>query len=197
MNGSLSALTCAVRTTLLVAVAAVLAGCVTVHLASSYDDQIDTGLSTIYVETSTFVGKMIAAHGTTDGTYDKNQEFYATEEGKLDALIARASGEQALGGCPSVMIVKKAISLGAPQSAQVQSALAQLPEGDCDVALLKLTRSAYGDMETFHKAQGPAGIPESARSILLDGGVGSLLRAGIAVEAAKKAAQAGQSAGSK
>src|SRR5206468_12613554 len=117
-----------------------------------------------------FVGRMIAVHGKPEGAYEPNREFYATQEGKLDTLIARASGQQAIGGCPSIAVVEKAVSLGAPQSAEVAAAVRQLPSGACDVALLKLTRDAYGDFEAFHKAQGERGIPESARPIILDGG---------------------------
>jgi len=74
-----------------------LAGC-SVHLVSDYDEQIDSGLSQLNTDLAVFVTKMINAAGTPAGTYNykkddayPNREFYATQEGKLDTLIARAA----------------------------------------------------------------------------------------------------------
>jgi len=164
----------------------VLAGCASVRLVPAYDDQIDTGLTSLYADTSVFVDRMIAARGTAAGSYDQNIGFYDGVDGRLEALIARAEAHRVLKDCPSTKLVGRALA-AVRLPADVRGQIGTLPADDCQVVLLRLTKSGFSDMRQFHQAQGAQGIPPSARGPLLDGGVGALLRAGITVEIAKRA----------
>lgn len=170
-----------------------LAAC-TVRLVSDYDDQIDSGLTQANTDITAFVNKMADAAGTPDGTYSKNKDFYTTEKAKLSTIRVRAEAHRALNICPTTAVIKYAITTNMPQQPPsgpgpgmtAQEVLAKLPQDDCEVVLISLIQDAFGDLETFHMAQGPKGIPPSARDPILVGGVGSLIHSAIQVEIAKK-----------
>jgi hypothetical protein len=168
-----------------------------VTLTAPYDAQIDSMLSDLNTDTTAFVTRMTSLAGTPAGSYDQNKDFYITEEAKIDTLIVRAQVHKALNTCPSTGAVQAAVQFVSPQVqanagsplASIGSYIQQLPADDCEVVLFTLLKRGYGDLETFHQAQGPKGIPPSARDPILVGGVGALIRAGMAVEAAKKASE--------
>jgi hypothetical protein len=174
-------------------IGSMVAGC-TVKLVSDYDDQIDSGLSQLNTDITAFVNKMIDAAGTPAGTWASNKDFYIEEDAKLDTMIARAEAHKALNSCPSTQAVAAAIGKTVPQSA-VAKYVDQIPQDDCMVTLLKLIEQGVGDVETFHKAQGNAGIPAAAHDPLLVGGVGSLIRSAMTVELALKSGQSIQAGG--
>lgn len=171
-------------------------GC-TIHLVSNYDDQIDSGLSSLNTDMTAFVNKMIDAAGTPAGQYDANRDFYTNEDAKIATLIVRAEAHKALNSCPTASVVAAAVKAAFPPPATTASAgpipmpdvstvLAQVRNDDCSVVLLGLVRQGLGQMEAFHKAQQAKGIPAAAHDPLLVGGLGSLIRAAIIVETAKK-----------
>lgn len=170
----------------LLCVALALAGCATIKLVPAYDEQIDSGLTSLYADTSMFVDKMIAASATPAGTYEQNIAFYDGVDGRLEALIVRAEAHRVLKDCPASKVVNRAFEL-TNLPADVRGKLGNLPSDDCQVVLLRLTKGAFGDMRTVHKAQGANGIPAWMRGQFMDGGPGALLRAGITVEIAKRA----------
>jgi hypothetical protein len=168
-----------------------------VHVVSDYDEQIDTGLSTLNTDVTAFVNRMIDAAGTPAGEYDVNKDFYADEDAKLDTLIARAQAHKVLNRCPTSDVMAAAVrsAFPAPSSQpgtfplplpDAAAVLAQVRSDDCSVVLLQLVRQALGQMKTFHSAQGAKGIPAEAHDPLLVGGIGSLIHAAITVELAKK-----------
>lgn len=166
--------------------ALLVSGCTTVTLVPAYDEQIDTGLTSLYADTSVFVDRMIALRGKPEGTHDQNVAFYEGVQGRVEALIVRAEAHRVLRNCPSSKVVNAALAAVAIP-AEVRSEIGTLPEDDCQVVLMRLIKGGFTDMQTFHREQGALGIPPSARGPLLDGGVGALLRAGITVEIAKRA----------
>ena len=170
-------------------------GCA-VHLVSDYDAQTDSDLSQLNTDLTAFVNKMIGAAGTPQGTYAANRDFYLTQEAKVDTLIVRAQAYKSLNSCPSTQLAAKAVSAAVPSS-DISKYLDQMPKDDCSVVLLQLVKGGYIDLETFHQAQGPKGIPATAKDPILVGGLGALLRAAITVEVARKtAASAGGNNGS-
>lgn len=168
--------------------AALLAGCASVTLVSSYDDQIDSGLTEILAETTTFVTTMNAEASTPAGEYGPNIAFYATEHGKVAALEARAEAHRALDSCPSANAAAR-IAAAAGAQPQVKAAMARLGDHDCEVILLQQLDGAFTDLATLHRSQGPKGLPASVAGPVLEGGIGAIARAGITVEIAKKAAE--------
>ncbi len=166
--------------------ALLLGSCTTITLVPAYDEQIDSGLTSLYADTSVFVDRMIAAHGKPEGTYAQNVGFYDAADGRVEALIVRAEAHRVLNDCPASKVVNAALAAVAIP-ADVRSKIGTLPEDDCQVVLMRLVKEEYADMRKFHDAQGALGIPPSARGPLLDGGVGAVLRAAITVEIAKRA----------
>lgn len=162
------------------------AGCMTVTFVPAYDEQIDSGLTSLYADTSVFVDRMIAVSGTPEGTYDQNVDFYDGVNGRVEALIVRAEAHRVLNDCPASKVVNAALA-AAPIPAEVRGRIGTLAQDDCQVVLMRLIKGGFADMQNFHRAQEARGIPPSARGPLLDGGVGALLRAGITVEIAKRA----------
>ena len=181
---------------LCVGVAALLLTACTVKLVSDYDDQIDSGLTQLNTDVTAFVNKMIQAANTPAGTWANNKDFYTTQEAKVDTLIVRAEAHKALNSCPSTGVVAAAVKAAAPTS-EATKYIDKIPQDDCSVVLLKLVKQGVVDLETFHKAQGSAGIPAAAHDPLLVGGVGSLIHSAITVEIAKKSGQTVSSTGGK
>lgn len=165
------------------------------QLAPAYDDQTDSGLSQINTDVTAFVNKMIDEAGTPRGTWSSNKEFYSTEEAKVDTLIVRAEAHKALNSCPSTAAITDALRVTVPKVTDAQRYISQLPQNDCLVVLLTLLKQAMVDLETFHKAQGDKGIPESAHDPILVGGLGSLIHSAITVEVALKSGQSITAAG--
>ena len=164
----------------------VLGSCAPIQLVPAYDEQIDTGLTELYADTSGFVDKMISLHGTAEGDYAHNKEFYEKASARMDALAVRAEAHRVLHDCPTSKVINTALS-AARIPADVRGQIGTLPKDDCQVVLMRLIQTGFAKMEKFHKDQGALGIPPIARGPLLDGGVGALLRAGITVELAKRA----------
>jgi len=172
----------------------------TVHLVSDYDDQIDSGLTQANTDITAFVNKMVDASGTPAGQYSQNKDFYTSESAKLSSIRVRAEAHRALNSCPTTVVVKYAVISSMPQQPAngpipmltAQQVIAKLPEDDCGVVLISLIQDAFGDLQSFHIAQGTKGIPASARDPILTGGLGSLIRSAIEVEVATKS---GKSAG--
>jgi hypothetical protein len=161
-----------------------MAGC-TVRLVSDYDPQIDEGLSRLHTDVTAFVNRMIANAGKVAGTYDANKDFYTVKDAEIDTLIVRAEAHKALNSCPSTELVARAVTAAMPQS-NAATLVSQIPKGDCSVVLLQLVKGGFGDLQKFHQAQGALGIPAAAKGPLLEGGLGSLIRAAIIVELAKR-----------
>ena len=173
------------RTTAIALIAGLgLAACAP-QLVSDYDDQIDTGLSQLNTDVAAFVARMNALAGTQAGTYAANQDFYINEEAKIDTLIVRAQAHRALNSCPSVGMTASVLAKTAGGS-DAQKYIAAIPQDDCSVVLLQELRAAFVDLQTFHQANGIGGIPAQADARILNGGIGTLIRAGITVEIAKK-----------
>ena len=168
-----------------VSLSLLLSACASVTLVPAYDEQIDTGLTNLYAETSAFVDRMIQVAGTPDGTFEQNQEFYTDSLGRMDALIARAEANRVLDNCPSTKLMAKALDrLSLPQ--EVRGQIGSLPQDDCEVVLFRLIRDGFQDMRDIHRLRGARGLPPEARGQFLSGGVGAQLRAAIAVEVAKR-----------
>jgi hypothetical protein len=167
----------------------------TVHLVSDYDDQIDLGLTQANTDITAFVVKMTDEAGTPDGTYNNNKDFYISEKAKLGSIRVRAEAHRALNSCPTTAMINNAVIANMPQqppsgpvpAMTPQEVLKKLPQDDCEVVLISLIQDAFGDLETFHMAQGQKGIPPSARDPILVGGLGSLIHSAIQVEVAMKA----------
>ncbi len=176
------------RSFALLAIGIMVWGCATTQLVSDYDEQIDSGLTQLYVDTSGFVDRMIVTAGTPAGAYGANKDFYAAGNARIEALILRAQAHKALDSCPSTEIVARALDAAKPPLG-VSVYLSQIPRDDCQVVLFTVLKRSFEDLRTFHEAQGPLGIPASARGPILDGGVGAVIRAGLVVEIAKKKAQ--------
>ena len=166
---------------------ALLAAC-TVTMVPPYDEQIDTGLTTLYADTAVFVDRMVAAAGTPAGGYAANSGFYDNADGRVEALLVRAEAHRVLKDCPASKVVNSALDL-ANIPAEVRGQIGNLPQDDCQVVLMRLIQSGYKRMRTIHQIQGEAGFPASARGQFIDGGVGAELRAAITVEIAKRAAK--------
>jgi hypothetical protein len=154
-----------------------------VQLVSDYDEQIDTSLTQLNTDLTTFVVKMTAAAGTPQGTYDANKDFYVTEEAKVQTIKVRAEAHQVLNSCPSTDLIKSALAHSGANAAQYEG---QIPQGDCGVVLISLIEKGFEDLETFHREQGSKGIPKSSQGPILVGGVGSLIKSAIIVEIAQK-----------
>jgi hypothetical protein len=165
--------------------ALILSGCTAITLVPPYDEQIDTGLTELYGETSAFVDRMVALRGTPDGTHAANQDFYAEAGARAEALIVRAEAHRVLDNCPSAKIVDRALSV-ARIPADVRGEIGTLGGDDCQVILMRMIREAYREMEDIHRVQGAAGMGSDARGQFIDGGVGARLRAAITVEIAKR-----------
>lgn len=163
-----------------------LSGCTTITLVPAYDSKIDDSLTDLYADTTVFVDRMIESQGTPAGTYAANAEFYDEARGTVEALIVRAEAHRVLDNCPSTKLVNSALaSVAIPEAARAK--IGTLPDDDCQVVLMRLIKGGFEDMARFHEAQGDRGIPAVGRSIVLDGGVGAMLRAAITVEIAKRA----------
>lgn len=184
-----SAISAFLKTLLALVLAVTATACASVQLVSPYDEQIDRGLTELYAETSAFVDQMIALRGQPAGTFTQNQQFYSDSMGKIDSFIARAEGHQAMGNCPSTRLMARVLT-SVPE--QVRNQLGTMPEGSCNIVVLRLLKGAFGDLRDLHRAQGAAGIPEQARGPILDGGLGSLFRTAIMIEVAKRQSQGGQ-----
>lgn len=167
--------------------ALLLAAC-TVTMVPPYDEQIDTGLTTLYGDTAVFVDRMVAAAGTPAGGYAANSGFYDNADGRVEALLVRAEAHRVLKDCPTSKVVNAALGL-AQIPADLRGQIGTLPEDDCQVVLMRLIQSGYKRMRTIHQIQGEAGFPASARGQFIEGGVGAQLRAAITVEIAKRAAK--------
>ncbi len=165
--------------------AAAVSGCMSVKLVSDYDEQIDRGLTELYAETSSFLDRMISLHGTPAGTYEANQQFYSDGGGRIDALIARAEANQVLDNCPTTRVMGRILA-AVNMPATMRQEIGTVPEGGCEVVVLQSLKRAFGNMRTFHQAQGARGIPEVARPIIMDGGLGAAFRAGIMIQVAKR-----------
>lgn len=173
-----------------------LAAC-SVKFVSDYDEQIDGGLTQFNTDLTAFVEKMIAAADTPAGTYASNQDFYSQQDARLSSLVVRAEAHKVLGSCPPAALVAGALKVadsngklstptGPLPLPGVNSIISQIKDDDCSVVLLSQIRSGLGDLGRFHQAQGAKGIPALARDPILVGGLGSLVRAGMVVEIAKK-----------
>lgn len=166
----------------------------TQRYVADYDPQVDQGLTALYTDVGAFVDRMVEAAGTTDGEYASNRAFYAEERAVIASLQVRIEAHKALSNCPSTDLLRGAIQRVVPATPSsgllpTQSSadiLAQFPKDDCGVVLFTLMQGALGDLERFHRAQGPRGIPASARDPILVGGLGALIRAAMQVEIAKK-----------
>ena len=173
---------------LLLAALAVLApACAGVRLVSAYDERSEQELSDLYTQTTAFVDRMISLKGTAEGNFTNNRQFYNDSIARVELVIARSQGFSVMSNCPSTTFVAQLVERNLPPD--LRQRLGDVPEGDCQTAVLRLLRDAYGDMRTFHEQQGDRGIPPSARGPLLEGGVGSLLRTAITIQVAKRAAQ--------
>lgn len=171
-------------------VAIILGGC-TVKLVSDYDEQIDSGATTILSDTTSFIKKMNNTAGSPAGDYDHNKDFYADEHGKVVALEARANAIKVLGNCPATSVAARvAKEFGARD--QVIAYLEQAPADDCLVIELKQLDAAITDLENFHMAQGSRGIPPAAANPILEGGIGSIARTIIFIETKEKADNSGE-----
>ena len=170
---------------LLISVSLLLSGCAAIQLVPAYDEQIDTGLTELYADTSGFVDRMIQTAGTPAGTFAQNEGFYTDTLGKLDALMARAEANRVLNNCPSTKVMARALDqVSLP--AEVRGQIGNLPPGDCEVVLFRLVRANVEDMRNIHRMRGDRGLPEEARQQFLTGGIGAQLRAAIAVQIAKR-----------
>ena len=166
--------------------ALLLSACASIRLVPAYDEQIDTGLTQLYADTSGFVDRMIQSAGTSAGTFQQNEQFYTDSLGKLDALIARAEANRVLGTCPSTKLMAKALErISLP--AEVRGQIGTVPQGDCEVVLFRMIRDDFQDMREVHRLRGARGFPPEARGQFIDGSVGALMRAAIAVQVAKRA----------
>jgi hypothetical protein len=196
---------CLIRGAVLAGATVCLLNACAVHLVSDYDEQIDTGLSQLNTDVTAFVDKMIESAGQPAGTYAANKDFYIAENAKIDTLIVRAEAHKALNSCPSSTVMAAAVKarlpvtpppVGTPSPVLVlpdaSSVLAQVKNDDCSVVLMSLIKTSFGQLEAFHKAQDPLGIPSAARDPLLVGGFGSLIHTAIVVQVALKS---GKSAG--
>jgi hypothetical protein len=177
-----------------IALCAGLAAC-PIHLVSDYDDQIDSGLTQLNTDVTTFVNKMISLSGTPAGTFAQNKDFYATESAKIDTLIVRAEAHRVLKSCPSSDLitasVKKSIPAtppagNGPPPPSVSDVLAQIKSDDCSVVLMNLVKTGFGQLQQFHEAQQNLGIPQAAHDPILVGGLGSLIHTAMTVEIALK-----------
>ena len=158
----------------------------TVTLVPPYDEQIDTGLTQLYGDTTVFVDRMIAAEGKPEGTYEANKEFYDQALGTVAALTVRAEAHRVLNDCPSSKLVARAFAR-ANLPAEVIGQIGTLPKDDCQVVLMRLIKDNFVTMRDVHAHRGDRGLPQQARGQFLEGGVGALLRAAITVELAKRA----------
>ena len=176
----------ALLASLILAFSLVLGACTSVQLVPAYDEQIDTGLTQLYADTSSFVDRMIQTAGTPEGTFEQNQQFYTDSLGKLDALIARAEANRVLGNCPSTKLMAKALDrITLP--AEIRGQIGTVPQGDCETVLFRMIRDDFQDMRELHRLRGAKGFPPEAHNQLIEGSVGALMRAAIAVQVAKRA----------
>ena len=159
-------------------------GCTTVRLVSDYDEQLDQGLTSLYADTSAFVDRMIATRDRPEGQFQANIGFYSESTGRLDAMLARAQANQISNSCPSTRLTARLLDLaGVP--ADVRGQLQSLPAGSCQVEVLRRLRTAFNDgLRRYHEVRGT--IPPEARGPILEGGLGSLFRTAILIEAAKR-----------
>ena len=68
---------------------ALVLGC-DVKLISDYDQVIDNAITTLHIDTETFLAHLAATAGTPSGSYDVNKEFYVNTIARLEALKMRA-----------------------------------------------------------------------------------------------------------
>ncbi|RYD53686.1 MAG: hypothetical protein EOP60_09965 [Sphingomonadales bacterium] len=163
-----------------------LLGACTVTMVPAYDEQIDSGLTSLYGDTSAFVDRMVAAAGMPAGSYAANTGFYDDADGRVAALVVRAEAHRVLKNCPTSKVVNAALSLAAIP-ADLRGQIGNLPQDDCQVVLMRLVQSGFKRMRTVHQIQGDAGFPPAAQGQFIEGGVGAQLRAAITVEIAKRA----------
>jgi hypothetical protein len=181
------------KTLLIGALSLHLVGCATVKLVSEYDEQIDTGTTQVYADVTTFVDKMTEEAGTKAGTYDQNKDFYATEDGKIKSLLARAEAEKGSGACPGTAQV----AMAASRFVKNQNVLAQVSAAapdDCLVTELTLISENLHSMQLAHQAFKQAGLPPDTKDKILSGGIGPLARTIILVESKLKAGTTGTKA---
>ena len=122
-----------------------LAGCMTVTMVPPYDEQIDSGLTSLYADTSAFVERAVSTAGTPAGSYAANAGFYDAASGRVDALIVRAEANQALDNCPSGKLIDAALAR-ADLPGDVRATAAGLAKTDCQVSLLRLIKGGFGRM---------------------------------------------------
>lgn len=161
-----------------------LSGCA-VTLVPAYDARIDEGVSALYTDTIRFVDRTTALAGTPEGDYAHNRDFYDGADARIATLIVRGEANRVSRSCPTSRVATLALDVAHVPVAMRGSAGAAAGD-DCEVVLLRSIRTGFDDMRHFHEAQGPRGLPPSARGPLLDGGVGAQLRAAITVEIAKR-----------
>jgi hypothetical protein len=159
--------------------------CTTIQLVPAYDEQIDASLTQLNTDLVEFVLKMNSAAGTPQGTYASNQEFYIEERAKVQTIAVRADAHKILGSCPSTQLIESALAHSQQLGGSAASYQAQIPPGDCEVALISLIQTGFDQLETFHRARAK-GIPAAATGPILQGGLGALIEAAIVVEIAKK-----------
>lgn len=169
-----------------VLLAGALAACSTITLVPAYDEQIDSGLTSLYADTSGFVDRMVSAAGTEEGSYARNVSFYDDVQARVDALTVRAEAHRVLNNCPSTKLVAQAFA-NARIPEDVREQIGALAKDSCQVTLLRLIRDGYGTMRRIHELRGPKGLPPEARAQFIEAGVGAQLRAAITVEVAKRA----------
>ncbi len=174
---------------LLVLFACLSVACTTIQLVPDYDEQIDASLTQLNTDLVEFVLKMNSAAGTPQGTYASNQEFYIEERAKVQTIAVRADAHKILGTCPSTQLIQSALAHSHQLGGGAANYQAQIPPGDCEVALISLIQTGFDQLETFHRAQGAKGMPAAASGPILQGGLGALIEAAIVVEIAKKSAK--------
>jgi hypothetical protein len=177
------------RLLVLALLAILVPACAGIQLVSGYDEETEKGLSSLYLDTTQFVDRMISLRGQPAGGFAANQSFYSQAISRVVLLISRSRGYAILNNCPTTGVIARLMDDQLPP--QARTAIGQIPEGDCQTVVLELLRGAYQDMRTFHEAQEERGIPPSARGQFLDGGVGSLLRTALTIQVAKRASQQG------
>lgn len=165
-----------------------LIGACTVTMVPPYDEQIDSGLTALYGDTSAFVDRMVAAASTPAGSYAANSGFYDDADGRVAALVVRAEAHRVLKDCPTSKVVDAALNV-AQIPADIRGQINNLPQDDCQVVLMRLIQSGFKRMRTIHRIQADAGFPPSAHDQFIEGGVGAQLRAAITVQIAKRSAK--------
>jgi hypothetical protein len=71
--------------------------------------------------------------------------------------------------------------------AAVRAELGTPGSGSCQIEVLRRLRTAFTRLRDYHEVRGT--IPPEARGPLLEGGLGSLFRTAILIEAAKRSGE--------